>query len=192
MSNLDRFNIVINLGNDAMRTPQHVAAALAEIAASLQTARPFNKWGPSSLSEPVRDVNGSTVGQWEVTSRARPLGVPPCATCRKVITTEDDFVEVKRLGPALGRCASCYEARAMVVVGMSNDKSRGWPVLTTAIVDNGHTTMGYALVSPLRTSSMYGRNVAAYIGNDGSHIWYARPDETKDEGLGVAYPKTGK
>jgi hypothetical protein len=53
----DRFTLTIKLGNDAMRTSRHVAAALNEIAKRLRQA--------GSVDGLVRDVNGNTVGQYE-------------------------------------------------------------------------------------------------------------------------------
>jgi len=51
-----RFTLEIELGNDGMRTSQHVAEALYEIA---QRVYPRHE-----EEGKIRDVNGNTVGGW--------------------------------------------------------------------------------------------------------------------------------
>jgi hypothetical protein len=55
----DKFVLRIDLGNDACRTPGHVAALLREIAVDVSCVRPYE------LGEVrIRDINGNTVGAW--------------------------------------------------------------------------------------------------------------------------------
>jgi hypothetical protein len=55
----DRFTLAIELGNEAMQTPQDVAGALRRVADTVggSTARLVD-------SQHVRDRNGNTVGSW--------------------------------------------------------------------------------------------------------------------------------
>lgn len=52
----DRFTLSIELGNELMTTPIHVAGALVQIAHKLASG--------ASVSGGVRDINGNLVGQW--------------------------------------------------------------------------------------------------------------------------------
>lgn len=55
----DTFVLRIELGNDAMQTPADIAAALRKLANDLER-------GFSTRYGTLRDVNGNTVGSWEV------------------------------------------------------------------------------------------------------------------------------
>jgi hypothetical protein len=59
-----RFELKIELGNDAMRTPANVASALRTIAKSGLEAL----YGRFTVGDygTIRDVNGNTVGGWEL------------------------------------------------------------------------------------------------------------------------------
>lgn len=57
--NPDTFILTIALGNDAMQTPEDVAALLAEIAKNMHQN---GSWPP----ERWRDINGHTVGRISV------------------------------------------------------------------------------------------------------------------------------
>ena len=59
-----QFKLILTLGNDAMVSTADVAAALEKLASRLGAASyPLDKtMGPHS----VQDVNGNTVGYWEV------------------------------------------------------------------------------------------------------------------------------
>ncbi len=52
----DKFTLVINLGNDAMRTRGDVARALKQVATVLSSE--------SLYTRRIADDNGNTVGQW--------------------------------------------------------------------------------------------------------------------------------
>lgn len=64
---VDRFALSIELGNDAMTSPEDVSRALRAIADELTTGAPVHDVWNSGAGR-VRDVNGNTVGSWEVTS----------------------------------------------------------------------------------------------------------------------------
>jgi hypothetical protein len=53
----ERFTLTVELGNAAMSTPEDVADALREVADALEAG---------ASSGIVRDVNGNTVGRWEL------------------------------------------------------------------------------------------------------------------------------
>ena len=50
------FKLEIQLGNDAMRTPANVSAALKEVC---------HRMPKGAEAGIIRDVNGNTVGSWE-------------------------------------------------------------------------------------------------------------------------------
>lgn len=52
----DRFTLSIELGNELMTTPTHVAGALSLVADKLAAG--------ASVSGGIRDINGNLVGQW--------------------------------------------------------------------------------------------------------------------------------
>lgn len=58
------FTITIRLGNDAMQSPEHVAAALH------RTAREVDAWSEfpdtDTIFTDIRDANGNEVGSWKV------------------------------------------------------------------------------------------------------------------------------
>jgi hypothetical protein len=56
----DRFVCMVDLGNDAMRTPQHVAEVLRGVARALHAS----PRGALRRSGSVHDENGNSVGQW--------------------------------------------------------------------------------------------------------------------------------
>lgn len=58
-----RFQLKIQLGNDAMQEPEDVARALERVAEQLREVG----W----RGAPVRDMNGNRVGEWSV-SGVRP------------------------------------------------------------------------------------------------------------------------
>jgi len=57
-----KFSLEIELGNDAMSTPDDVAYLLGVVAEQLDAVDAF---GPGDEGR-TRDVNGNTVGRWEV------------------------------------------------------------------------------------------------------------------------------
>lgn len=59
-----KFTLTITLGNDAMQTPDDVAAALAHVA---HRVRASDAWGdPTHAGHLVLDDNGNRVGEWAV------------------------------------------------------------------------------------------------------------------------------
>lgn len=56
-----KFTLEVNLGNEAMETADHLAAMLRKVAKEVDKS-PAD--GPEV--HPIRDVNGNTVGKWEV------------------------------------------------------------------------------------------------------------------------------
>lgn len=59
MTDLGTFRLEITMGNDAMDSPADVAAALRVIADQLDA-------DPWKHPRTVRDLNGNTVGAWDV------------------------------------------------------------------------------------------------------------------------------
>lgn len=61
------FSLNIDLGNDDMRNPEDVAAALDELAALLRTRE--GRWHVFNTRErdtgKIRDVSGNHVGDWQ-------------------------------------------------------------------------------------------------------------------------------
>lgn len=57
MSN--KFVLEINLGNEAMQTPETVAIALEEVVRVLRSGR-FD----GNDARPIRDINGNRIGEW--------------------------------------------------------------------------------------------------------------------------------
>jgi hypothetical protein len=59
-----RFELKIELGDDAMRTPPNVASALKLVAKHVLN----DLYGRFTLGDygTIRDVNGNTVGRWEL------------------------------------------------------------------------------------------------------------------------------
>ena len=66
-----RFTLTIELGNDAMRNGDDVAECLNRAADKLWDAAPTLAPGESGR---MLDVNGNTVGSWDVS----------CALCREI------------------------------------------------------------------------------------------------------------
>lgn len=60
------FKLTIRLGADAMQTPEDVAYALRKLTDELSIV--WSDIWPSDTSQNLRDVNGNTVGSWELTS----------------------------------------------------------------------------------------------------------------------------
>ena len=60
------FTLEITLGNDAMQTPQDVAAALRELANRLDAL------AGSDDEQRIRDANGNTVGRWTLATPVLP------------------------------------------------------------------------------------------------------------------------
>lgn len=63
------FHLKIELGNDAMQTADDIRAAVKDVAKYLK------EWRSGELPEvgdnaPIRDVNGNTVGKWEIVKHA--------------------------------------------------------------------------------------------------------------------------
>ncbi len=56
------FEVKINLGNEAMQTPQDVVGALLRLAKTLGYLSVFDH-GASK----IMDINGNTVGSWRIT-----------------------------------------------------------------------------------------------------------------------------
>jgi hypothetical protein len=57
------FKLTIELGNEAMQTPEDVAEALQAVARELE--RLSGSWPRAGAEGKIRDVNGNTVGKWE-------------------------------------------------------------------------------------------------------------------------------
>jgi hypothetical protein len=57
-----QFILKIELGNEAMQTPQDIAQALREAAGSLDGLVPE----ATRASGSIRDLNGNRVGKWEI------------------------------------------------------------------------------------------------------------------------------
>jgi hypothetical protein len=55
------FKLAINLGEDAMKDPAHVAEALREVATHIEEMIPV---GSVSEKKNIMDDNGNTVGSW--------------------------------------------------------------------------------------------------------------------------------
>ena len=74
MSDSSEFVLRIELGNDAMQSPEDIADALRVLSVRLfedgiyENGKPFNLLFPTNggASERVRDLNGNTVGVWVV------------------------------------------------------------------------------------------------------------------------------
>lgn len=58
-----KFTIEIELGNDAMRRYSHIKSALRELARGPELGNNGPRVGDGSN---IRDVNGNTVGKWEI------------------------------------------------------------------------------------------------------------------------------
>ena len=58
------FTLTVNLGNDAMRTPQDVRGILNHVASLLDSPADWNEY--DALRHPIRDCNGNRVGEWIV------------------------------------------------------------------------------------------------------------------------------
>lgn len=54
-----KFVIDLDLGNDAMKLPQHIADALVAIAKQVPNVAMMK-----GISTKVKDVNGNTIGTW--------------------------------------------------------------------------------------------------------------------------------
>ncbi len=59
------FTITLELGNDAMQTPRHVAAALIAVAARLRTHGFGQQCAGGYCTESVMDINGNRVGSYK-------------------------------------------------------------------------------------------------------------------------------
>ena len=57
---MNEFTLRIKMGNDAMQTPEDVAASLRDIANRLD-------WGMYRRSGEILDYDGNKVGEWEFT-----------------------------------------------------------------------------------------------------------------------------
>ena len=57
-----KFELEIELGNEAMLNAEDVAATLAQVAHELKFSRVS-----SGINGNIRDINGNTVGSWEFT-----------------------------------------------------------------------------------------------------------------------------
>lgn len=65
---MSEFNLSIRLGNDAMQTGRDVAEALRKAADRVESTHDdvnLDDW--NGLSGGIRDLNGASVGRWEVT-----------------------------------------------------------------------------------------------------------------------------
>lgn len=64
------FSLRIELGNEAMQTGADIAGALHELAGRVATFAEDTNYdrgrGWPGTAGPIRDVNGNTVGSWEV------------------------------------------------------------------------------------------------------------------------------
>lgn len=57
-----KFTLTIELGNDKMRTRNHISDALKTVASQID-ARPYKKMEGDEAR--IRDDNGNTVGEWK-------------------------------------------------------------------------------------------------------------------------------
>ena len=57
---MNEFTLRIKMGNEAMQTPEDVAASLRDVANRLD-------WGMYRRSGEILDYNGNKVGEWEFT-----------------------------------------------------------------------------------------------------------------------------
>ena len=55
-----RFVLELEIGNEAMRLPQHIADALVAVAAKLPHVAPMK-----GISSKILDANGNVCGKWE-------------------------------------------------------------------------------------------------------------------------------
>lgn len=61
------FTLSIHLGNDAMQTPADLALALRELADKVAVPDSRETYAPALAdSGAIRDVNGNTVGTWDI------------------------------------------------------------------------------------------------------------------------------
>lgn len=60
-----KFELEIELGNDAMKTPRNVGRALKEVAAKLTREGFGQKCANGTCAESIRDINGNTVGYFK-------------------------------------------------------------------------------------------------------------------------------
>jgi len=62
-----KFTLTIEMGNGAMNTPSDVMNALRKLADHVDPEGYPDKWAsPAEEGGKIRDVNGNTVGKWEV------------------------------------------------------------------------------------------------------------------------------
>jgi hypothetical protein len=60
-----KFELEIELGNDAMKTPRHVRQALQEVITKLKADGFGQKCANGTCAESIRDQNGNTVGYYK-------------------------------------------------------------------------------------------------------------------------------
>lgn len=63
-----KFQLEIELGNDAMQTYDDVSQALKSVRAYLKEYRQSEEVEADD-NAPIRDLNGNTVGKWEVVDK---------------------------------------------------------------------------------------------------------------------------
>lgn len=63
-----RFELTIELGNEAMSELEDVGAALVKLGEYLRAEDGAAAYGTDGAKGTVRDVNGNTVGRWAVRS----------------------------------------------------------------------------------------------------------------------------
>jgi len=65
-----RFTLTIELGNEAMQTSGDIAGALEDVIATLARHHTRDNYLPRAATRrhiSIIDINGNTVGKWEVT-----------------------------------------------------------------------------------------------------------------------------
>lgn len=65
---MNTFLVTITLGNDAMRTPSDIAAALERVAARVRELNPEDT-AIRQCGGTIRDINGNTVGNWRTANK---------------------------------------------------------------------------------------------------------------------------
>lgn len=92
-----RFQLHISLGNDAMKTPRDIAAALHKIADELDATYAGQRdegpdgWNDDiteqdALAVTIRDENGNTVGNWKIEQEPKTEG----AIVQDLVIPRDD------------------------------------------------------------------------------------------------------
>ncbi len=60
-----KLKLEIEIGNDAMMEPDHVADLLDIVAGQVRELQVFQHWPPNA-GRTLQDANGNTVGRWSI------------------------------------------------------------------------------------------------------------------------------